>query len=128
MAAAVYDGASSTFRMLSMVTSQLLPPFFAVQHDVTGNTTSGYPATSGTHTLSGGGIVNTTLKPVFVSVKGDASSNTSLILTVDGTAIAATNVNEPNALSVSGIVPAGSTYTITQSGATITVSRWVETY
>ena len=70
---------------------------------------------------------NTTGKPIFVSVIGGGSPITTHQLTINGIVVSWSNVSGANdMLTVCGIVPAGSSYSITFSGTSASLNSWNE--
>lgn len=72
---------------------------------------------------------NNTTKPMFVSVRGTTNS-TGLVmtLTISGAILSVMSAGASNTITVSGIVPAGASYLVTQTGTTFTLNGWVEIY
>ena len=87
---------------------------------------------TGTNTVTqrqaGSAFTNSTSKPIYVSVRWPSNgSGFSYSLTVDGVVVSLMSSNTTSAVfaqTVAGIVPSGSTYTITQSGSAF--NGWAE--
>lgn len=76
--------------------------------------------TVGTQRISGTTYTNSTGRPISVAAYGGAGgANSTLSLVIDGFTIQAPNGAAGVTTSVTGIVPAGSTYSVTISAGTI---------
>lgn len=115
---AVYDSSDVGFRIIDAVTSQVSGALFTVQHNVVGSR-----AKATTYT-------NSTGKPMYVEVTGTTSGpNSNLFLNVNGIVVSSYGqVGSGASISVSGMVPPGATYSITDSVYAVSVSTWLETY
>ena len=101
----------------------------------TGATGSGATVFNTQYNVTGPGRVlgttypNASGKPMYVSIQCSVGSgNNTLELLIASVGLAATSANSPNSLTVSGIVPAGSSYEALFSAGTGSVVTWVETY
>jgi len=83
----------------------------------------------------GATITNTTGRPIQVSVRCGSSANSSnqVGLTIDSILVATATTSESNgaayggsAQTLTGVVPAGSTYGVANTAGTSTITAWVE--
>jgi hypothetical protein len=115
---AIYDAASTRFRVIDAVTSQVSGALFTIQNNVTASRTKGTTYT------------NNTGKPMFVSVYCTATGpGANMLGFVNGIATAGfgqTSAGGP--VFVTMMVPPGATYKVVDSVYPCATNAWVETY